>query len=525
MYAGHIVELPVGTDGLTGSKNLGTIRPSQLLQATNVTYEQGTIQKEPGATAYNGTAITGSPSIIGGWDWWPTNGVQRMVVMGSDGKLYKDDGAGTFGTTLKSGLTVTNVAPVFVEGGKEAAAGNRKLFTFTGVNAVQVLSADGATTTDLATPPADWSGTNQPVAGLIHEYRLMGFGNLNDPHRLYWSTPTNHEDFTGTDSGTLAIYPGEGERLICGMSFKWGVVLWKYPKGIYIVDTSDPNIDNWRVFKINDKIGMASPLAAGIVDDDILFMDSTSNLQFISAVQAYGDMANRNLSAVSDIATLVRDSINFGQLGNVRFVYYGAKREAHFAVAGTGSNANNARLVVDFNRPDLPRFRWSDRDRPQSIWLRKDSNNVPRLVHGDDTGKVWLMDQSNRTKGGAYNGQFQTAHTDLGFLDPALATKRKMYDYLELVVEPKGNWNVSADIVIDGDIKETVQFNMGQNGAGLGSFTLGTDALAGEAVLNKKKRIHGSGRRFSVIYRNNGDGEDFSIAKSLLHARVSDERL
>jgi len=49
--------------------------------------------------------------------------------------------------------------------------------------------------------------------------------------------------------------------------------------------------------------------------------------------------------------------------------------------------------------------------------------------------------------------------------------------------------------------------------------------LAGDQVLNKKRRITGGGRRISLQGRNSGDGQDFSVSKFYLHFRVSDERL
>jgi hypothetical protein len=186
---------------------------------------------------------------------------------------------------------------------------------------------------------------------------------------------------------------------------------------------------------------------------------------------------------------------------------------------------NSARLVVDLLRLDKPRFRYSDRDVCESLWMRLDSNNVSRPTSGDDAGTVWLMDQAARTKNGQpYSANFRTSNTDLSFIDPGLATKRKLGDFLELVVEPKGNWNLNVDIIWDGIVRQTIPFNMGTDGGQLGSFTLGTDMLGGDAVLNKRRRLAGSGIRFSMNCRNNGSGEDFSIARAYLSFRPSDER-
>lgn len=515
-YTGEIAEIIVGTQGLNGSKNVATLDPRALIQATNLTYEDGTMRKEGGATKYNSTVLSGAPKILGGWDWFPVAGTQRMIVLADDGKLYKDSGDGSFGTTLKSSLTVTNANPVFVEGGKEAAANNRKLFMFSAANVVQVLSADGATTSDISTPPSDWSSANQPTFGLIHEALLWGGGNPNDPHRLYYSLVTNHEDVAG--GGTLAIYPGDGERLVGAVSFKGLIICWKFPKGIFIVDTSDSDKSKWRVTKHTGQIGGVSALGAVVVDDDILFIDPGGNFHFLSATNEFGDVKGQSLSTAHEFGTFMRENVNLANLDQCRSVWYDAKREAHFCVAASGTT-NNRRVVVDLNRPDLARFRWSDRDTCTAAWLKQDGDNIPRLTLGDDIGFVWNLDTDNRAKDGSgYNAVFQTPHNDLSTLDPSLAALDKNWEFLELIINPKGNWNLAVDIVVDGAVKQTVNFTMGTTGSTLGSFVLGTDKLAGAEVLNVKHDLRvGSGKRISLVGRQSGSGQDFSVAKFLIY--------
>jgi len=522
-YAGHIIELPVGSDGLTGTKNLSQAKPQQLLQATNLTYENGTLQKEGGTALYSsGAIISTGTSILAGVDWNPSEGVQRQIIVAGTGRVLRDTGGGTFPTVMVSGLNFTDTVPVFVEGGAEAQGNPRLLFLISKKNAIRTCSGDSTTMKVLVSGAADWTGSDQPVSGMIHENRLWACKD----HRWYYSKTTNHKSFVSGDAGQLNVYPGEGEELVGGISFKGVIVTWKKPLGLYVIDTSSTTIANWRVTRLTGAIGGFSPYSAVIIDDDILFMDNGGNLHLISTVTEFGDVGSRNLSQMADLGPFIRENFNLAHLDIVRSVYYSAKRQAHIAMASLGSSVNNRRLVVDFNRLDIPRFSVSTRDVCQSLWLKKDANNIPRPVYGNNTGDVFLMDQEVRTHDGAgYNGQFQTPHTDLSFADQTLGTKRKMGDFLELVVEPKGDWNLNVDILWDGAIRDTVTFNMGETGATLGSFILDTDVLGGDQVLNKKRRITGSGRRISLQGRNSAVGEDFSVAKMYLHFRVSDERL
>jgi hypothetical protein len=521
MYTGLIAEIPVGFDGMTGTKNVSQAKPTELLVARNVTYENGTVQKEGGADKYNATAISGGPSILGGHDWWPDPSVQRMIVFCSDGKVYKDSGSGTFPTVVGTGFNTNEVVPVFFECGKESAAGNRKLVFITGKDAPKFISGDANTFSSFTSVPADWSGSQQPVTATMHEGRAWyALG-----HRLYYSSTADHTDVNGAGSGVMAVFPGEGSEIRAIASYKGILVVWKYPRGVYIVDTSDPVLANWRVTRVSGAVGIAGPRAWTALDDDLTWVDESGNIQLLSAVQRFGSVAPRNLSQEALMRPFIETYLSLTRLKYVQAVYYEAKRQAHFAWSRSGSSTNDSRLVIDFLRLDRPRFRFSDRDVAQSIWMRLDSTNIARPVIGDDAGFVWLLDRDSRAKGGlGYQGEFQTPPDDLSRIDPALATKRKNGDFLELVVEPKGNWNLSVDILWDGTIKQTVVFNMGTTGAAIGSFVLGTDLLGGDQILNKKKRIVGSGTRFSIIGRNGSAGEDFSVARAYLYFRPSDEK-
>jgi hypothetical protein len=521
-FSGETAELIIGLEGFTGTKNHAIVTPQQLLTAENVTYENGTLQKEGGSAKYNSAAISGGPTVQGGHDWHPVEGTQRMVVFLSDGDLKKDTGGGDFTIDLKTGMTTTNSVGVFVEGGKEAAANDRKLFLFTGNNVVQVLAADGATTSDITAPPSDWSGSNQPTTGAIHENRMWGAGNANDPHRVYASLPTDHEDFTGTPLN-FSIYPGEGEKIEQIMSFKGLLIVWKYPRGIYLLDTSDSDTTKWRVIKHSTSIGGVSPLGAVAIDDDVLFIDHTGSFHLISAIQEFGNIGSRNLSDIAQFDVFVRDEINLSELHRTQAVYYVAKRQAIFTVSESGTSYQR-KLVVDFNRSDLPRFAVSTKDTNRSVWLRQDSSGIDRPTIGDNSGFVWNLDQDSRSvDGSGFNGKWQTPHLDLSHLDPALGILEKNGKFLEIVVEPKGNWDLSVDVLWDDVLSETIQFNLGSTGSTLGSFVLGTDVLAGSNLINKRRRLRGKGRRISLVGRNSGDGQDFSIAKFyLLFMRGSD---
>ena len=248
-------------------------------------------------------------------------------------------------------------------------------------------------------------------------------------------------------------------------------------------------------------MGAAGPGCVVSIDNDLLFMDLAANINMVSAVSQelpQGTFAASSLTFAANINPWIKDNINFAQLANVQAVYYPAKSEVHFTIPLLGSNVPNARLVVDYNRPDIVRFRYSQRATDASMWMRKDSNSVLRPMVGNMTGQVYYLDQDVRSVDGAgYLSQWQTGHEDFGTLPVGqgsikkLAAMDKNFHFLEAVFDPIGNWNLSVDCLVDGEFMNTCQFNMGSTGAPLDSFVLDTDVLAGSAVGHKRLKLYG----------------------------------
>jgi hypothetical protein len=322
------------------------------------------------------------------------------------------------------------------------------------------------------------------------------------------------------------VFPGEGQGIVTAISFKGFLIVWKFPVGLYVIDTTDVSDTNWKVKRLNNSTGGISPLGAVIADDDVIFLDSIGNFQFLSAVQEFGDMSSRNLSKTADIDIWMRDNIDFSRLNKCQAVWYPKRREAKFALTLSGGSDNDIQVIIDFNRPDISRFRFSNQNICNSMWLRQESDNTQRHICGDEAGFVWKLDDETRSKDGlGYEGLFQTAHDDFNWFDKTLSVKRKQGGFLELVIEPLGNFTTDVDLFWDGDFEDTYPYNMGSDGATLGAFVLDTDVLSGAGVTNRKKRITGGGKRHSIIGRNDTPGESFSISKFLLYFIPGDEKI
>lgn len=527
-YRGSVTRLPIGILGFSGSRNPTQLQAGHFEAVEGVALDGGLLQKEGGAAKLNPSNVLTSGCIVG-FNYSPLADITRDVVLNGGGSIRKDDGTGAFATVMATGLNVDREPPgVFVMGGGEAVGSPRTLFFFSASNQVRAVDGDGAVMSAITTPPADWAGAGTfPTFGVLHEGRMWGGGNASDPHRIYFSTPGDHQNYTGVGSGSLSVYPGRGERLVGGVSFKGLLVLFKYPRGIYLVVTSDPAISGWRVEELSGAVGAVNQSSIVPIDNDVVYMDSGGNIHMLSATNAFGDTETGNIGQNSDIAEFMRSSANLTNIRRAVGVWDAVKDQAIFAFCGEQSADNDIRLHVDFSAPQVGvRYLISRRDQPVALWMRPDAFGVYKPVFGDIAGFVWLMDQEARNKDGAgYEMSFESSNMDFSWIDPRLATLNKTGDFLELVLEPQGDWDLIVTVVWDDVPGPPLLYSMGGDSAPLGTFTLGTHELGTTSIRSIRKRIAGSGRRLRLMVENNGEDENVAIADFLLSFRAMDERV
>ena len=389
---------------------------------------------------------------------------QRIISATTAGTLLKERADNLDAVTLSSSLSQVARPGRFVQGGKEAAALNRKLFYFNGVDSVRVLSGDGATVSVITSPPTDWATTNQPFNGTIHRSRLAAWGNLNDPHRVYISDPDDHEDFTTPEATSLRVASNVGDRLVGGVSFNGVLFLWKHPRGIFYIDDSSLNPSEWVVFTKSEAIGCAASQYAVLpMDDDVLFLAANGTFHILSAVDTLGGVRDSDLGYHLGIAKWLRENLNLAKLDQASSVWYSDKKVALFGVPGTGETTNTLTLKFDFagvTQGHPIKFSYTERDFPDALAIRRsDTDGVERPMLGE-SGFVFLLDQAARNKEDlAYTGTYQTPHLDFSHVDADLEYTKKNYDALELIMEPVSAGTLTVEVYVDTVLRETLTFD------------------------------------------------------------------
>ena len=335
-YTGITATIPGGAGGFNPVDNPAIVPMTDLLEAENVIIEDGTWHKLHGVMAW-AVDLPGTPPnncVDSLMEWHPTLDTQCMASACRTGYLYKSDEAtGDLGYTCLntvSPVTTTQRSQWIVAG--QETAGNPPILVFVnGYNSPGVVQGTEDTMYAMENPSTDWSGTGYgPVSGLIHRGRLVGVGGKNAPHRIWFSLASDHEDFTTTPT-TVDIGPGIGRRLVAGVSFQGRLFLWKWPRGIFWLDDSDPTPANWVVHQKTRALGCAfTPNAVLPIDDDVMFLSPDGTFHLLSAITG-DELSGVRASSISNALNLddwIKANIDLTKLNYVSSVWYPGRRLA-----------------------------------------------------------------------------------------------------------------------------------------------------------------------------------------------------
>ena len=505
-----VIRLQLGRHGIYGIKNSEQVPLAAARILRNVTLEDNTYRTMGGATSL-GSAI--GAQVNAAIDFFPSDGTQRTLVSVGDGSLRKDDGNGDNWVTLASGLTTSGQVPFWCLAGAESQGRSRKAFHCDRINSVRVLAADGVTMSAIASPPADWNGTNQPAWLCQHRGYLWGGGNVNDPRRAYRSLLQDHENFGGGGAGPgyqIPILMGDYERQVAAMSYKGFLLIWCYPRGVFAIDTRSDQEVQWAPFEVG-QAGAAGPWNVIRLEDDVLWVSPQGTFHLISQTDAAGSLRATDISA-EKLGAFFRDNVNLAQLATAQWIYYAHKGVASLACHGQGQTAKNRRLDFDVLKAKEIGERWvfQERDRNEALYIRKESEiGVPAMF--DEDGLLWELDRSSRTQDGSgYSMTWEIWDSDFAQLVPEWASRKKNGRFLAILYDPKTASTHTIDVIRDGDIRQSIDFSLKAGGVTL-PVTLPVTLTESVPTLTAKKRLLGQFTRLGLKGRSAGAGNDVSL--------------
>ena len=521
-----------GMQGFDGSANEFRMNPFSLKVANDIRFRGLAIIKSPGMTLFDSGAVTATPNCLAGIDWRPTGAIQRTVTVWDNGKAYSDKTiAGDIdSTTLITGLTYTSPV-VLVEAGQQAIGGDKELYIFAANNTPYKLIADGSTASAISNISPDWtSAANMPYAGTYHDFYLVAWGGANARHNLYFSTLEDNSDFLTNLPPVVTVAGGQGDEVRAALSLLPSrLYVWKYPVGLYWVDTT--NIVNFitPIHTVRTDVGGAGPNAVCRVGSDVWFIAANGHVYSLTAAINSEDLIDADVSADLKLTRWIEQNISLARIKSARIHYDDTLKEVHVYYTKAGGNHNNVGFIINLEIPNKPRVSFETRGAYfEAVWRRLSSTNVMETLSGGEGGLIYRINQEGRNLNGiAYKGEFQFPQNTLASptsQDPEgtnTSEPNKLFLWLDVSVIPTGNYNLIIDVYIDGAYTETLDVDLGTSPATFDASTWDNAVFAqAEGVLQRRIKMHGRGRSISLLCRNSGLNEDFAISEIVLHYKL-----
>jgi len=493
--------------GFNNNPNIDMIEPFQMASnSRNINIHNNYKQPRGGTSKVNGTAVSGAPDITAIIDYYVSGQTQYIVFATSDGKIYKNSV-----DTIKTGLsTAANTFPCFT-------VYRNILYFNNGVDITQIW--DGTTQSELAagSRPSAWT-TNPPIQMAVHGKGLAErMWAVNKTNYLYAST-LGGTDFDDAAAPILYIDSSVSQGGLVGC-IEWRDSLWAFSKDRFVViDDSDASIANWGYEPAPWNIGAASWRLVAKTDNDLLAMTDYGDIYSVGAAIQTGDFEAASIVRPFYIDRWIRDNIDLSKIEQFHCVQDKTLRSVNFFMVGNGSASSQCNICLpwfyDKKAWGAPRVNASYNSGYSAVCSAsvQKSVGVKKIYTGDYSGFVWELETSNiNDDSNAYPKIYEFPYSAQG--NPVMT---KMYDQLRAVTEPEGNFDLDIQITVDTMPLASQELSLAGTGAVLGDFTLDTDVLGGDSLIDGTIPIGVTGKRIKGSISNTAVNEDFRISALLI---------
>ncbi len=503
-YRGQTYRIPCVRGGLNHNQNTDLIPPEMFVSPSrNINLHEGGRRKRGGTAKVNGTAVSGSPRIMGGFDFQLASS-SFQVFLANDGGLYKDST-----TTIKTSMSTIN-KPSFAVMGSE-------LYIADGDTTPQTWDGSAGATSNVTTPSADWSGSNQPFQLIAHgkgaSRRMWAiYGSA-----VYYSKLADGKDWTAGTAGKISIDTGDAVGLIGGVEFQDRLFVFSRDQA-FLIDDTDASTANWGYEQAGWFGGAAHWRLIVKTPNDIVVMTESGEIYSISAVQSYGDYTRASLARPAFIDNYIRENIDLSYIQDFHATYDQNMRAIKFFMVRQGQTTVDTALVYFIDRP--PEEAWSIHDNQDVVsgysascsFMVRVSAGTYTMYTGGYTGFIWKLEQETRSDdSNAYYGGFKTPN--LTFDNPRL---RKHYRRAYIIAKTQGTYNLQINIWVDGEVKDGTVVSLAGTGGVLDVDALDSFVLGGTEFLDRAFDLGFYGRRIQLELFNNGAGEDFFVSQILI---------
>ncbi len=361
-------------------------KPDYCVRVEDIVYSlAGGKIKRDGFAYHDSSAISGTPRLVGGFDYWANVSsvkTQRIVVLTSTAtcKAFFQTGSGGSWTELTNDGVAT--APTSVQRVCFEVFNDDLVFAVSDSNGAgrSPYKWDGQSGTSYN----DLGGTPPPMKFIRkHQGRMWGAGDPAHPDRLHYSTPGNHEEWNGIgDSSYIDVDPGDGDNsgiTAIFPSFR-GTLFVAKQNAIYKITGNDPL--TYRVEVVSYGLGCISHNSAVAVDMDDVYFASERGFHSLVLTDKFGDFEGSFLSMTIQTDYLACDAI---LKSYIQGVWIPALNSAVWNISRNGT------ILDQFWLYDIrfkAWYKWTGAN-PTALFRVEDaSTNVKRAYFGDNVGRL-----------------------------------------------------------------------------------------------------------------------------------------
>lgn len=501
-FRGSSIGVSFANVGVQHNSNVDAAPPDTFVHPTkNVNLHDGGVGSRGGTSKVNVSVGYGSVQLMGGFDYQKPDGTaQYQIFYSADGKIYRDTS-----TTIATGLSTT-AKPSIVQAGDS-------VYVCNGVDAPLKGDPSAGNLSAFTNVAADWS-SEKPFQFVLHvngaNRRLVALSS----NKVHFSANGTLDEFvTGVISFTVNARGG----LRGGVMFGTRLIVFGREEA-FIFDTDDTDTTKWGYSKAPWVGGVAHFRLIMPIENDVLLVTEDATLYSVGRVQEFGDYRKADLTRPAFMDRWLREHGRLANIADWHATWDPKLRMAKIFIVRAGRTEVEASLNFYPDRPLDRAFTVHENigvssgyNASCSFLVRVGAGDY-QVYTGDYDGFVWKLEQTSKNdNSAAYASSFRTPHLNFG--DPR-RSKRFVRGFL--IFEPKGSFNLTVNIWVDGQVKTSTTLSMAGTGALLGSFVLGTDVLGGRTMIKTAFDLGYRGERLQLEFINTAANEPFFVSQLLV---------
>jgi hypothetical protein len=448
------------------------IKDNELADAYNCEYSTVGLKTRKGKAKYNSVELTGVTSIRGLHSSYAT-GSRFILACGNDGKIYKDNGSGTF-TELEAGYT------------------SDSFYQFTDFRAYtlwvngydRLRRYDGSNVDTISGAPTNLIGIisveNRLFAWKNNESNLY-FCDLND--ETMWDVTTEY-------SGFLTIPQIKGDCIVACAKQGSSIIVFK-AKSIWRYRLNGlPR--NWTRELLSDSLGCAGRFAVDQIENVIFFMGDDGRIYQLSDTIK---LISQNIDSPDNARWGLPIDMSFSDKSQTIIKYMPSKKAIRVVYNDTSATTDYPNMFADYY---LTRKAWLRGNLDAYCIAITDGKDDTGYMYVGDTvsGYIYRIDYGTNDDGSAINSYFETKAYDYGIVDI-----KKIFNSVYISSYPAGNWNLTLTQYVDFDTTGT-DFNVSQyiSGAIWDTSIWDVDVWGGGGLIRSRVDI-GNSSGYYVSYK------------------------